>query len=143
MMRLSFRLGRARWEGFATVEPQAKVIEEVKATPVQHRGLARLIIGLKENGCGKNPPKALQEAAVMGTVLGKLEEVQHLSGSPEANGAALLLQGQGCDPDGDQAILSVGQAELRVGDDLKEELAAVTGVEELAFWGAPQGNAAE
>jgi hypothetical protein len=31
----------------------------------------------------------------------------------------------------------LGQAELRVGRDLKKELAAVTGVKELAFWAAP------
>jgi hypothetical protein len=126
-------LGLIRLEGLATAELQAKAIEEVKATPVQHRHSARQIIGPKEDCCGKDPLKALHEAAVVGAVLGKLDEVQHLSGGAETKGAALLLQGQGGDPDGNQTILSVGQAKLRVGCNLKKELAVVTGVQKLVF----------
>ena len=47
------------------------------------------------------------------------------------NDAALLFQGQCGQPDWDEAILSIGQAEPRMSSDFKDEDAVVSGVDEL------------
>jgi hypothetical protein len=83
-----------------------KLIEEVQARPVEQLAGVRLIFRAEEDGRGKNALKALDHAAVVTAVLGKPEEIEHLSGAAEVHGPALLPQRQGGNPDRDKTVLA-------------------------------------
>ena len=59
------------------------------------------------------------------------------------NGTALLLHGQRRDPDRNQAILAEWQTKTWMGDDLQEELAVLTTMNQLPGRRAAQGESAE
>ena len=62
---------------------------------------------------------------VVTTIRGKLEEVEHLGSSFKLHCATLLPQCQGCNPDGNQAILAKRQSVPRMADDLEKEFSAM------------------
>jgi hypothetical protein len=104
---------------FGRVEPELQTIEEMEAAPIEERSGVRLILGSEENGGAEDPFKALYEAAVVGAVFGKMEEVEHLGGRIEMKLAGFLPQGERCHPDGDGAVLAAWQSGVGVGDEAR------------------------
>jgi hypothetical protein len=134
-------LGVIRGRGVVmSVEPKLNPIEEVETGPVGDMVSARLVFGAEEDGGGKDPPESLHDAAVVTAVLGQAEEIQDLSRALEADGTGLLLHGERGDPDGNEAVLTERKTEARVTGDIEEELAIASGVSELVFWWAAQGD---
>jgi len=137
----SVLLGVIRWRGVVmSAEPKLNPIEEVETGPVGNMVSARLVFGAEEDGGGKDPLESLHDAAVVTAVLGQAEEIQELSRALEADGTGLLLHGEGGDPDGNEAVLTKRKTEARVTGDIEEELAIASGVSELVFWWAAQGD---
>ena len=123
-------------------EPEPYPIKEVKPHRVNQSVLVRLIIGPEENRGSEHALKALHDSPVMTTVLGETEEIQHLSCTVEVNDTTPLLHGKGGDPDGDETILTKGQAKSRMTRDIEEELAVAAGVVELIVRRSAKWNAA-
>lgn len=71
------------------------------------------------------------------------EEIQHLAGTPEVDLAALLRDCQGCNPDGNEAILTERQTEPGMGSNFEREPAVVSSVNELVPRWPAQRNAAQ
>jgi hypothetical protein len=125
------------------VEPKSNPIEEVKTCPVSNVVSTRLIVGAKEDGGCEDPLEALNDAAIMTSVLSKTEEVQHLTGGVEADDPARLLHSECRYPDGNEPILTKGQTESGMPGNLKEELAVAASVGELIFAWWAKRKAAE
>jgi hypothetical protein len=60
------------------VEPELEAVEEVEAGPVRQTISTLLVLGAKEDGCGKNTLETLHNAAIVATVFGEMEEIEHL-----------------------------------------------------------------
>ena len=54
-----------------------------------------------------------------------------------------LLKSEGCNPDGDQAVLPIRQTVVRMRGDVQEELATVACVYQLGLWRSPQREPAK
>lgn len=59
-------------------EPEMKVIEEVKTTPIHQTVADRLAPRPEEDGGGKDALEALHHAPIVAAIFGKAEEFQHL-----------------------------------------------------------------
>ena len=129
--------------GLVVVEPKPHPIEEVKAGSINQAAAVGLVFGPKEDGGGKDTMEALHDAAIMAAVLGKAEEVEHLSGALETNDAALLLNGEGRDPDGNETVLAEGQAEFGMSGDVEKELAVASRMNQLGARRPAERNTAE
>jgi len=66
-----------------------------------------------------------------------------LGGRFRVDGTGILFHREGSDPDGNQEVLAVRQAEPRMSRDFKREAAVTPSVNELAAGRPPQRNAAE
>ena len=75
--------------------------------------------------------------------MGQAKELKDLGGTPKANGSVLLHDRESCNPDRDQTVLSVGQAESGMGGDFEKEPSVMPGIYELVARRPPQRNAAE
>jgi hypothetical protein len=115
------------------VEPKLNAIKEVEPGPVRQTISAFLVLGAKEDRCGKNTLETLHNALIVAAVFGETEEIQHLSGAMEPDDSALLLDSECRYPDRNEPILTEGQIELGMRGDLKEELAIAPSVVELIF----------
>ena len=114
------------------VEPKLHAIEEVKARPIYDRCPTGQVFIPEEDGRGKDPLKALNDATVVRTIFRKAEKVEHLCSGIEMNHAAFLPEGQSGNPNWDQAVLAVGESEARVSGDLQEEATVASVVGRLA-----------
>lgn len=124
-------------------EPEMNPVKKVKAGPVHQAAADRLVFRAEEDGRGKNPLKTLYHSSVIATILGESEELQHLRGAIEMDRTALLPKGEGCYPDGDEAILAEGQAKIRMCDNLQEEFTVPALVKDLPLWKRAQWKAAQ
>ena len=106
------------------IEPESHPIEEVKTAEVNESRSVWFFISSEEDGGRENPLKACYEAAIVRTILGQVKEIEHLGRGGKLNGSAPLLQREGGDPDGDQSVLTEGQAKIRMSSKLP--LAGVT-----------------
>ena len=97
-------------------KPEVNAIEEVEARPIDQAAAGGLLFGPEEDGGGKKALEALNQASVIAAVLGKAEELEDLSGAFKMHRTALLPQGKGSHPDGDEAVLAEGQAEVGMAD---------------------------
>ena len=115
---------------FSTVAvvPDAHPIKKVKSSSVYNDCLLALVFGAEEDGGAKDALESLNDSVVMISILRKIEVVEHLRRAPKADNAAFLENGQGGDPDGNQAILAKRQSIPRVPDDIKGKLAVASGV---------------
>ncbi len=77
---------------------------------------------------------------VWGPSLGSLKKSRIWAALSNANHPTLLLQGEGGDPDGEEAILPIRQTELGMADDFQEELTAMAAVGELMEGRSAEGN---
>lgn len=131
--------GRTR---FRPIEPKPCVVEKMEPGPVKERFAAGVVIGAKENRRGKDSLEAFDHSSVISAVCRKMEEGQHLDGVCKVDGAASLLDGEGGDPDGDQSVLAEGQAIVGMGNDVKEEFAIASTMNELGGrWPAKRESA--
>lgn len=109
------------------IELESHVIEEVKTSGVKKQGAVRSFLGSKENCGGKYSFKSRAQPAIVWTVFGKPKEFKQLSRGIEVYCSGLLLDGERCHADRDEVVVAVGQAEVGVWDNLKEEISAVSG----------------
>jgi hypothetical protein len=98
-------------------------IKKMKPGPVEDQFTLRFVVGSKESRSGKDSLKTLHDAAIPLAVLEEVKEVEHLGGSAKPHNPAALAKGEGCDPDGNEPVLTVRHSELRMGNELKEEFA--------------------
>jgi hypothetical protein len=125
------------------IEPEPHPVEKVKPTPVDHVISGGLFLRAEENGCGEDSLETFNNAVIMVSIRRQVEESEHLGSGSESDGAALLPQGQGGDPYGNEPVLAEGQSELRMADDVEKKFAAVPQMSELfAGWPA-EWNAAK
>lgn len=89
-------------------EPEMKVIKKVKAGPVRQVGTIGLFLRAEKDGRGEDPLKTLHHSSVVATIFSESEEIQNLCGAIEMDGTALLPEGEGCDPDGNETVLAEG-----------------------------------
>lgn len=125
------------------VEPEFHAVEEVEPGPVDHCSRFGLLFSSEEDCGTEDPLEAIDKAAIVRTVFRKAEEIKHLSRGVKMNLAGFLPDGKRCDPDRNQAVLTEGQAELRMADNLKEETTVPAGMESLVSRGSAQWNTTE
>ncbi len=112
-------------------EPNVKLVEEMKASPVDQTTAMGVFVHSEKDRRSEDSLKAFGDAAVISAVFRHSEEVQHLSGALEMYGSALLAEREGRDPDGDEPVLAKRKAEIWMPDDMKEEASVPTFVDEL------------
>jgi hypothetical protein len=105
------------------VKPKVKVVKKTKPGPVEDQLALGFVVGSKESRSGKDSLETLHDAAIPLAVLEEVKEVEHLRGSTKPHNPAALAKGKGCDPDGNEPVLTVGHSELRMGNEMKEEFA--------------------
>src|SRR5262249_54582655 len=91
----------------------------------------------EKDRAGKDPAEAVSQAAVVRSVLGKAPLVENLTGTFKLHGAGLLADGLGCDPQGNETVLTEGHAVVRVADDLQEEPSVASGIPERSVRQTP------
>lgn len=128
---------------FARVEPEFHSIKELKAREVNERGTVDMVSGTKEDSRREDSLEALDNTAVMRSVLRQVEELKNLSGAGKMYLAAFLPDGESGNPDGNKAVLAEGQAEVRMRCDIEKELAVMPRVRKPISRWAAQGNATE
>jgi len=79
----------------------------VEASPINNEMFLELIFRSEEDCGSEDSLEGGFHSAVLRAVLAQQEVVEELRGAVEMKGRALLLQGEGCQPDGNQAILTV------------------------------------
>jgi hypothetical protein len=104
----------------------------MKATPINDRRGVRLFLGSEKNRPAEEPLEAFDEAAIVGAVLGKMKEVEHLSGRIEMKLTGFLPDSKCGHPDGDEAVLAKRQPVVRTGDDVKKKLTIAPAMDDLA-----------
>jgi len=67
-----------------------------------------LLFSPKENGGAKDALKALNDPLVVVSVLGEFEVVEQCGGTGKTDESALLQNGKGRNPNGDEAVLAKG-----------------------------------
>jgi hypothetical protein len=82
-------------------------IEKVEATPIDNEVFLEAVFRSEEDCGGEDSLEGGFHSTVLRAVLAQSEVVEELRGAVEMKGGALLLQGEGCQPDGNQAILTV------------------------------------
>ncbi len=110
------------------VVPDAHPIKKVEASSIYNDCLLALLFGAEEDGGAKDALESVNDSVVMISILWKIEVVEHLRRTLKADDAAFLENGQGRDPDGDEAVLAKRQTEARVPDDIKSKFAIASGV---------------
>lgn len=123
-----FRFVAVRALGTVAFVPDAHPIEKVKARGIHDHCLLALLFGAEEDGGAKDALESLNDSVVMVSILRKIKVVEHLRRAPKADDAAFLENGQGRDPDGDEAILAKRQSIPRMPDDIKSTFAVASGV---------------
>src|SRR5215831_14572460 len=83
------------------------------------------------------------DSAVVEAIRLEAEESEHLRDALKADDPAFLFQGERCNPNRDEPILTEGQTVVGVAEYLKEKFAAVPRVCELIFQWAAQGQTAQ
>ena len=94
--------------GAVRSKPKVDAIKKMKTRGIHQRISIGLILGAEEDGRCEDSLKALNNSPIMATVGSEAEEIEHLKGSFKVDGAAFLLDGESGYPNGDQAILTVG-----------------------------------
>jgi hypothetical protein len=115
----------------------------VKASQVDDWRVFRPLFCAEGNRGGKDSLESLDHAAIVGAVLGQAKEFKDLGGRFEVDRTGLLFHREGSNPDGNQAVLAVRQAESGMSRDFEREAAVTSSVNELAAVRPAQGNAAE
>ena len=98
-------------------------IYQMKPSPVEDQLTLGFVVGSKESRSGKDSLETLHDAAIPLAVLEEVKKVEHLVGSAKPHNPAALAKGKGCDPDGNEPVLSVRHSILRMSNELKEEFA--------------------
>ena len=83
-------------------------IKKMKPRGIHQQISIRMILGAEGDGRCEDSLKALNNSPIVTTVGSEPEEIEHLKGSFKVDGAAFLLQSEGRNPNGDQAILAEG-----------------------------------
>ena len=94
----------------------------------------------EEYGGAKDALEALNDPLVVVSVLREFEVVKHLSRTGKTHHATLLENGEGSNPNGDEAVLTKRQSVLRMGDDFEGEIPVAPGVSELICGRSPERN---
>lgn len=94
----------------ARVGPELNSIKEMKPGEVDYGRRLRLLIRAEKDGGGEDTLESGNHAAIMGTVLGQVKEVEDPRGRPKPNDAGLLFHRKGSDPNGNEAVLPEGEA---------------------------------
>ena len=115
----------------------------MEADGIRHDGSLALLLRPKEDGGAKDALKTLNDSVVVVSVLRQFEVVEHLGRTGKADHTTLLENGQGRNPNGDEAILAEGQTKTWMGDDLQKELAVLPTMNQLPCRRAAQGESAE
>ena len=110
---------------FLSAEPEFHVIEEVEAGPVDELVSGGLIFRPEEDGGGEDTFESVFDSPVVEAIGLEAEEGEHLRGALKADDPAFLFQGERCNPNRDEAILTEGQTVVGVTEYLKEKFAAV------------------
>src|ERR1035437_6846420 len=106
-------------------------IKKMKSRRVEHQLAVRFVVSTKEHGGAKNALKTFDKAAISLAVFEQAEKVEDVGCGSETDDPAALANGQGSHPDGNEAVLTVGQSELGMAKDLKEEFSISSGVKQL------------
>ena len=81
-------------------------IRKVETRPVGEGVSTGLIICAEEDGGCEDSLECLDDSAIVATVLGQMEKVEHLSGALKSNRTAPLLHGEGRYPNWDEPVLA-------------------------------------
>ena len=128
---------------FLSAEPEFHVIEEVEAGPVDKLVAGGIIFRPEEDGGSEDTFESVFDSAVVEAIGLEAEEGEHLGGALKADDPAFLFQGERCNPNGDEPVLTEGQTVVGVAEYLKEKFAAVPRVCQLIFQWAAQGQTAQ
>jgi hypothetical protein len=96
---------------------------QVEAGALHHLCLTVERVRSKEDRGSEDPLESGNQAAVLLASGMHAEALQHLGGGSKANHLGLLLNGQGGQEDGHEAVLTKRHTEVRMAGDLKEEAA--------------------
>ena len=80
----------------------------MEATPIDNEMFFSWSTDPKKIVAAKTRWEGRFDSTVLGTVLAQPEVIEELRGAVEMKGGALLLEGEGCQPDGNEPILTVG-----------------------------------
>jgi len=108
--------------------PEVHSIKKMESSGIYYDCLRALLFGAEEDGGAEDALESLNDSVVMISILWKIEVVEHLRRTLKADDAAFLENGQGRDPDGDEAVLAKRQSIPRMPDDIKSKLAIAPGV---------------
>jgi len=90
------------------IKPKLHLVKKVEATPIDNEMLLELVFRSEEDRGGEDSLESAFHSPVLRAVLAQPEVIEKLRGAVEMKGGALLLEGEGCQPDGNEPILTVG-----------------------------------
>jgi len=115
----------------------------VESRPVEGEFAFWLIVASEKDGGRENALESLHDPVVALTVLEEAEKVEHLGGAVKSYNPAALTNGEGRHPNWNEAVLTEGQSELGMTEDLKEELSIASRVKQLVSRGPAERETAE
>jgi len=110
---------------------------EIEAATLDHRRSAGKRVRPEEYCGAEDPLEGSDEATVLFPASMHPEALQHLSGGPESDCLALLLDSQSCQEDRNESVLPEGHTELGVARYLEDELTVPALIEKLILGKAP------
>ena len=118
-------------------------IKKMKSRRVEHQLAVGFVVSTKEHGGAKNSLETFDKPAISLAVFEQAEKVEDVGGGSETDDPAALANGQGGHPDWNEAVLTVGQSELGMAKDLKEEFSISSGVKQLISRKSAEGKSAK
>ena len=98
----------SRLHAVFAIEPELHLVKKVETTPIDNEMFLELVFSSEEDCGGKDSLKGSFHSTVLGAVLAQPEVIEELRGAVKMKRGAPLLQGEGCQPDGNEAVLTVG-----------------------------------
>ena len=120
-----------------------EVVKKMKSRAIEHQLAVGFVVSSKEHSGAEDSLKTFDEAAISLAVFEEAEKVQDVGRGPETDNAAALANGQGGHPDGNEAVLTIGQSELGMAKDLKEKFSIFSGVKQLISRRSAEGKSAK
>jgi len=98
----------SRLHALFAIEPELHLVKKVETTPIDNEMFLELVFSSEEDCGGKDSLKGNFHSPVLRAVFAQPEVIEELRGAVKMESRALLLQGEGCQPDGNEPVLTVG-----------------------------------
>lgn len=113
---------------FGFMKRKLDPIKKMKPGLINGKSATRLVICPEEDSGSKHSLKSFHNPVISLSVFEEVEEIEDFGGGAESDDAAALAGGHGGHPDGNEPILAVREAVLRMSDDLEEEFSVASDV---------------